>query len=484
MLKCLIMGLVGGCLLWGMLPADVPATFAQPTTITVVYDPSDENFPNPERGFYDQEALMWLDEQRSWLERETLQTLRQTEGITLMRWYFVLDEFRERPLDEQTLDFIAAQFNIARLEGYKVIPRFAYNFPTSGTYPYTEPDAPLAVVLEHIAQLQPLLQAHADVIASMEIGFVGAWGEWHSSTQNLVDDEMGLNDASRAIIEALMAALPPERMLRMRYIGYRQALFGTTPLEFFQAFSQQGAARMGFHNDCFLASWDEWGGYPSDDAALREAWRIYVAQETRFVVQGGETCNDDPEFTRCANALDDLARFHYSDLNRDYHPDVLARWREEGCYAEIARRLGYRFRLIEATLPTELTLTDALRVQIVLVNEGFAAPYNPRGLELILRETNSKATYVLPIDTSDPANDPRRWLPESGPITLNWTLSLPLDLPAGTYELLLHLPDPAPTLYGKPAYSIRFANTDVWEPHTGYNHLLATVTILVIGAAS
>ena len=38
-------------------------------------------------------------------------------------------------------------------------------------------DAPKNIVLNHIAQLKPLLQDNADVIACMQMGFIGTWGE-------------------------------------------------------------------------------------------------------------------------------------------------------------------------------------------------------------------------------------------------------------------------------------------------------------------
>ncbi|HRF98246.1 MAG TPA: DUF4874 domain-containing protein, partial [Aggregatilineales bacterium] len=72
----------------------------------------------------------------------------------------------------------------------------------------------------------PILQNNADVIAFMEIGFVGAWGEWHSSTNVLVDANTGITDGSKAIITSLLQALPPNRMIAMRYLPYKQQLYG------------------------------------------------------------------------------------------------------------------------------------------------------------------------------------------------------------------------------------------------------------------
>jgi len=54
---------------------------------------------------------------------------------------------------------------------------------------------------------------------------------------------------------------------------------------------------------------------------------------------------------------------------------------------------------------------------------------------------------------------------------------LPSTVEPGTYQLLLNLPDPEPTLKGRPEYSIRLANAGVWEAATGYNNLQATIEI-------
>ena len=73
-------------------------------------------------------------------------------------------------------------------------------------------------------------------------------------------------------------------------------------------------------------------------------------------------------------------------------------------------------------------------------------------------------------------DDPRYWLAGTT-VTINHTLTLPTNLPAGNYELLLNLPDPETSLAGRPEYSIRFANANTWEASTGFNDLLQTVTV-------
>jgi hypothetical protein len=448
---------------------------AQTTETRIVYETSAENFPNPERGFYHQYTPLWIGDERYPQDIDNLRAMRD-EGISLLRWYFLIDEYRVAPLDEDVLAFIAAQFATAREAGMKVIPRFAYNFPEGGEYPFQDPDATLERVLAHIDQLKPILQTYSDVIAFMETGFVGAWGEWHSSTNKLVDED-SINARSEAIVAQLLDALPADRMVAIRYPSYKQQLYGEAPLTESEAFSGTAQARMGAHNDCFLASYTDWGTY-SEDADEREAERAYLQADNRFVPQGGETCNsaeDAQPYIGCDNALIDLALIHFSALNIDYQEDVLDGWREGSCFDDIARRLGYRFRLIDALIPTEVELGSAFNLHLTIVNDGFASPYNPRGLELVLRSVTDGSIYRLP-----PTNhiDVRFWLPEAGEMGVTVETVLPEDLPTGDYEVLLNLPDPAPTLYERPEYAIQLANTDVWEAETGFNRLLATLEVM------
>jgi hypothetical protein len=54
---------------------------------------------------------------------------------------------------------------------------------------------------------------------------------------------------------------------------------------------------------------------------------------------------------------------------------------------------------------------------------------------------------------------------------------LPSNLPLGTYDLLLNLPDPTTNLRNRVAYSVRLANQSVWEVSTGYNSLLHSIRV-------
>ncbi|MCB9754076.1 MAG: DUF4832 domain-containing protein [Myxococcales bacterium] len=400
-------------------------------TAPVAYTPTDEVFPNPERGIY-----RYVELTEGWDLQEFA-----ADGTRLLFSYVRLDDYRTQAIAQPLLDDLEAGLDDARDAGLKVILRFAYN---EGPYPDSEPDAPLQWVLAHIDQLAPLLAEHEDVIALVQAGFIGAWGEWHTSTNDLLPHKA-------EILSALLTAIPPSRTTQLRYPLYKDELYGA-PLTEDEFLDGGDKARVGHHNDCFLASDTDEGTYPDDQI---EPWKQYVEQDTAFVVMGGETCKDNPPRSECATALLELARFHYSFINQDWHPDVIASWQDGGCYETIDRLLGYRLQLTSAQLAPTARPGGWFPLVVELDNVGWAAPYNPRRARLVLSGPNGEHAVTLD-------DDLRTW--RAGQTHLiSGALRLPDDLTPGTYELALALPDESPTLAERPEYAIRLANEGVWS---------------------
>jgi hypothetical protein len=435
----------------------------------VTYPASDENFPNPERGFYYQASYRPRAGQApAGLDAGQLRKWRDS-GVSLIRMYYVLSEFRDAPLSAALLEKIGADFRAIRESGMKVIPRFAYNFGPIG-----EPDASLERILQHLDQLAPALRAAADVIAFVEAGFIGTWGEWHHSTNGLLDEPRGtpshMNESSRAIVRKLLEVLPPGRMIALRYPRHKMDLTGPEPLTAGEAFAETPKARIGAHNDCFLASKNNWGTY----TAGIDRERSYYAGDNLFVPQGGETCNvkeDAQPYIGCANSLRELEQLHFNTLNIGYHKGVADGWRAGGCMAEIERRLGYRFRLVDSTAPAVAAPGGEFELKFTIANDGFANLYNARPLEVVLRP--KAGGEAIRIATGE---DPRRWMPGRN-TAVRIAARIPRRCPAGEYELFLSLPDLATSLQGRPEYSIRLANAGIWEPSSGMNRLAHVLTI-------
>lgn len=431
------------------------------TMVSVTYPGPKGDVPNPERG-----PIRYYDCGGDPLPQSTLTQRRRDEGTTLAWCMVYLRDYRERDLDAAVLERLTQQFAALRTAGVKTVIRFAYTDSMTGE------DAKPVQVLEHIEQLTPVLRANADVIAALQAGFIGAWGEWYY-TKNFGNEgrvEKVDLDNRRAVVEALLAAVP-DRMVQVRYPGAKRALHGASPLAPAQAFDGSAVARVGFHNDCFLADAQDMGTFP--DPAVD---RPYLAAETRFVVMGGETCAVNPPRSQCPTALAELAQFHWSFLNLDYHPDVLASWAED-CRSTITQSLGYRFALTQGSFPDTAASGGELPIRLSVRNEGWAAPYNPRPAQLVLRRADGELTRVAL------AADPRRWAPGTT-TTVAETLRLPGGLPAGQYQLGLALPDAASSLAGRPEYAVAVANDGLWRAADGWNDLRHTVTITPAGSTT
>src|SRR6218665_571927 len=425
---------------------------------TTWYSASTATFANPERGFYHHTG----DCDKSDFVASTLKGYRDTQKITQVICVFYLAEFKNSPISQAQLDRFQRQANTVRTAGLKMIVRFAYTTSTAGD------DAPLSRVTAHLDQLAPYLSANSDVISVVQTGFIGAWGEWYY-TQNFGNagsvSQADWNNRG-AVINKLLGVLPASRMIQVRTPKFKRTLYGTSALPASQAYNGSAAARIGHHNDCFLSSPDDWGTFENTTVEYP-----YLAAETNHLPMGGETCNVNPPRSQCATALSEMSLFHYSYLNTDYEPSVLSSWTSGGCRPEIDRRLGYRVSLVSGTFPATASRGAVMPLSIELKNEGWAAPFNPRSVELVLRNTSSGAIYRFPLSA-----DPRRWAPGTT-VTINQGITLPTSLPAGSYALLLNLPDPASSLNTRPEYAIQLANSNVWEAVTGFNALLRTVAV-------
>lgn len=416
------------------MPPDAPISGDAPGR-PVTFTRSDALFTNPERGFYRAVNLL-AESDLSWLREDH-------PYDTLLYSYVHLDDFRDRDIDAATLADLTASLDVARQDGFEVILRFAYN---EGPYPDSEPDAPLSRIEAHIAQVTPILQANADVIALVQAGFIGAWGEWHTSTNDLDEDPA----ARRAVVEALLAALPATRSTQVRYPPYIAELIGGDPLDAASAWDASFASRIGFHNDCFVSSETDVGTYPSDEI---ERWRTFAATNSAFSPTGGETCDPFPARSACAPAIEEMEAMHFSFVNRDYHPDIVEGWETEGCMEEIERRLGYRLVLTGGSLPEAVRPGGSFSVVLTIDNEGFAAPFNPRPVKLVLEGPGVRHEVTLP-------DEIRSWLP--GEHTVTARLGLPAGLAEGDYTLALWMPSADATLASNEAFSVRLANEGVW----------------------
>jgi Domain of unknown function (DUF4832)/Domain of unknown function (DUF4874) len=406
---------------------------------------SNDIIANPERGFYS----FLTDNLATLTEGDIIWASSQNPGATLAFAVIRLDAYRTQAISAAYLAQITTAIAKVRSHGLKLILRVAYSYPDSDVSP--SDDAPLANVLEHINQLQPLIASNSDVIYVWQAGFIGPWGEGHSSTN-------GLDSANNKVIirDALLSVLPNDRFLLWRYPP-DQMLWDPLPGTELEFGTNNRKARIGMYNDCFMSSDTDVGTY-SADPAIRMTQRSYVSSQAKISPFGGETCNPGqtvPE-TRltCADILREGAEFSLSYLNRGYYLGFMNRWIADNCIDEVSNKIGYRWTLVEAFAPRVIGRGKESQFTVTLKNTGWSRLHNPRKLQiqLVPRLTGN---VIVTSAIWDP-----RLLTAGTQNTVFFNVPVPLDATLGEYDVYIRSPDASASLKNNPGYSIRFANTD------------------------
>ena len=418
----------------------------------ISFTESTDDFANPERGFY-------YPYEYSSAKTTSASSFKanRTEYRTLVLQEYWLVSFMSGDISSDFLNCVRKNLENARSAGVKCILRFGYKHNSENEKkPW---DAEQDIVLRHIQQLKPILQDNSDVILCVQAGFVGVWGEWYYT------DHFGMNPTSdsdyeprRKVLNALLDALPANRQVAVRTPTFKMKIYhlelGDT-LTCATAYQNTPKARVCGHNDCFVAASDDWGTFQDDTE------RRYWEADTKYTIMGGETCATS-SYSKCNNAPKQMELQHWTYLNIGYNEDVLDSWTSGGCMPEVKKRLGYRLVMRNAWITPNITAGCDVRAVFSISNVGYAAPINPRGLELVL--VDSKGNKTVKTVTTE---NPRLWL--AGKTRL---FEVDFKAPAkGNYTLYLNLPDPESTLHDNPYYSIRLANNNVWQESTGYNKI-------------
>lgn len=453
---------------------------------------------NPNRGF-------WVQEVNS-TDLTALPTV-PAGHYTVVRKAFRLDSWRTTAtLPQQVLDDIQEFFDELRSRGQKVIGRFAYNYTNGGQ------DADIDIVLGHIAQLAPVINANADLIVAMEAGFAGPWAEMHHSSNNLVggtdpagyitDTDTAVNANTLAYVNRILDEWDVAYVLA-RLTRQADALIANstsahaTPVDETSRFDGTRVARVGMYNDFFLNAphdglWVPWnngpgsGDSPQDNIPVtgpRAAMYAFAAAHTAWTYMEGEP---DPSQTAnqwysAARTIADLEAYHWDSVHSKVHPgsptgdsgspSVQEKWISDGIWEEIGRNLGYRIQLDSARLPNEIVPGQPFQAEFAFTNVGYSPPKHDRDFELHFVSTGSEPTQVVPIARTEidvrHLNRGTHEIPVAGVAPAGMV---------GDYAMHLALPDPSARLAADPRYSIRLATQSLWDPATGRHDLGHTVT--------
>jgi hypothetical protein len=290
-------------------PVAAPAGPALQQTVTVQFNGTTEMRTNPERGFRHEldDFCAWSDTHGRWHADvnggHQLRRLVQAgpNNLSVVQAYCYLDGESDAipPALIRTLD---RGFGRLRAAGVKALFRFAYDHCPAddrGEGNYT-----VARVLKHIAQLGPAMQRNADAVYVLQAGFVGCWGEWHSSRAWREHRQLEGNssDVARIVAAGLAHLIPPDRKMMLRYPWDKccgrdsagGALRSTTSaaqglewgtVDASTAHSAKAFARIGFDDDGFMCCGPSSGDGGTWDTSLYGSPK-YLAEDGFTVGRG------------------------------------------------------------------------------------------------------------------------------------------------------------------------------------------------------
>ena len=427
-------------------------------------------FKNPERGFTEELSSVVSVSSPNVVKGEIDENWGAEYKMCLVKVLYNFKQYKSADLPEAVLDGFDEDMQELRKYGLKCVLRFAYTEKESD-----KNDATPEWVKRHLEQLKPHLAANADVVYALEAGFVGVWGEWYY-TNNYGNKSQHMNENRRKVIQYLYDNVPEEWFILFRYPLLKIEYFGDEiPMTEAEAFTGTMRARWGCHNDAFLNSYGNDGTYGRDDDEMDDdpALRAYIAQESLYVPNGGETNVESNSLAKkvYADAPAEMSTYHWSFCGSSYAEAVTDRWRSSGLFDTLNIHMGYRYNLLDAQFSDEAAPGGKMNVMIRLRNVGYAPLYNARPVYVVLKGVQNTEYRIL-IES-----DPRRWLPNGEVSVINEQVDIPSNLPEGTYHLYLWLPDRHASIQDDPRYAVRLANEDVWDGETGYNDLKTTVTI-------
>lgn len=417
----------------------------------ITYNQTLEIFPNPERGFIHNMEVHSTGEGLNGIQLGKL----RNDNVTMILRIYYLEDFKNSVLSEAELLLIRNDMQKLREAGLKCVLRFAYTDDMNGT------DASFSIIEQHLDQLKPVFEGNKDIIAFVQAGFIGAYGEWHSSSNELATVE---NETK--VLNKLLSVLPAEIMVQVRTPKAKQDIFNTTlPIESGIAYTNQSRARVGHHNDCFLAGGTDYGTYNNVQAD-----KDYISKEALFVPTGGETCPPVGIFPNCSTGQSEMKLLKWTYLNLDWYQPVINAWKTAGCFDEFQRNLGYRLSLMNSKFPKQAVANQDFKMEITLVNRGYAPLYNHKTTSIVFKNKVSGNIYPIEIPV-----DLRNCKP-NGVLTLSYPIKLS-GIPEGDYDLYLNITDRADNLKNKVEYKVRLANSGTWDQAIGMNKLNYQVKI-------
>lgn len=409
-------------------------------------DYDEQLLENPDRGFR-MEVRMNADKKSSATAAiATLDYWRlfyKSDKPCLVQTYFYLTGLPDT-LPQSSFDAMQKYFDACRKRNIKILLRFAYQRELAPPNPGDYGEATMTTILSHISQLGSIIEKNKDVIYAMQMGFVGAWGEW-----NQYSDRETHEIDETVLTKAIIDMVPEELYLQMRYVEDHdlQSFF----------LGEEYTKKMGFHNDGLIGTQINNESFGTGNWDYKTARAAFTPQDGEMM-WGGETINrmfpylsiyafaeDDRETNelKWSNIVGEMVEHCYTSLSIHHSyketeindgtkpPYTMAFWQERevtpqeldelGLFyspdwfknkngEDVSRSqfdyvrdyLGYRVALNSYSANGRLKPSEELALTVNLTNYGFSAAFNIESGFAILDEDDNVVSFTA-------AGNPKEW---------------------------------------------------------------------------
>lgn len=429
-----------------------------------ITEESTEVIRNPDIGFYKlvQIELQRDNENFDDFEDEIKDIMKNDSDVSLISFQLNLKNYTSKvSLSNNKIEEINRYFSIMRSYGYQVIFRVVYD--SKGD---ENPEPEFDDILGHIEQLKPIYTKNEDIIFVIEAGYLGAYGEWHDGKYDRSKEKRN------QIIDKLLNVVPKSIQINLRkpsfitdYIGSNNTVTKTN------AYSSESIARLGLHNDGYLASETDLGTFNKEDRDKSIEWQ---QKQTRYTLFGGESQKASSIYTNLDNAISDMKIRHCTYLNKTYDREVKKKWKNtlysgtdslykgKTGYDYIQNHLGYRLILRKCNISPHYAY-GTIDIDLQIENVGFGNIVRKKQIEIIYENENN--IYCI-----ESGLDIRKQERESF-YEFTITEQLPSNMEKGEYNVYLNIKEPYESLKDNDYYKIKLANEGIWNSDVGGNYI-------------
>lgn len=410
-------------------------------TVEQSFIESNKELKNPDRGFYSMVGFFINDSEQNFDQQVKSKVANDSNALSLIQ--INLGKYKNGAITETGLKNIKALCQALESIDKQYIIRFLYDWDGKGME--AEPED-VKTILEHMNQVEDILEEYKSMIFTFQGVFVGSWGEMHG-TRHMSRESMKL------LMQQWFSVTPEETYLSVR--TPQQWRIVTEISEESKVRSTDLSRRLGLYNDGMMGTEQDTGTYgvlSKTEAGEFGQWNreeelAFQEELCKYVPNGGEVIIDNL-FNDFENAVQSMKTMHVTYLNQAYDGRVLTKWQNhtvtgEGVFygmdglSYINRMLGYR-HLIDTVSLNYNFWPDELDIAINIKNVGFAPIYKEpeKYLTVKNKETGVIQTYPVTADLRSLAggNDTDQIL------TIKKTLSL-AGFEPGEYEVYFSMRD-------------------------------------------